>query len=245
MRQPSDTDALPNDAPAADRWAALYRAGAIAALLIAVLLVAEVAVYAAWPRPESAREHLELFQRDRLIGLLTLDLLGIVAYVLFVPVMLALYLALHRQAEGTMLIGTSLFFVGVSVFLATNTALPVLALSARYGASAVEADRVAALGAAEAMFAIFNETAFLTSYVLVSAAWAMVGGGMLRSRRFGRPAAYAGILAGLAGIVAVVFEHASADLVAVAIPMYFAAIVLLIGWVSLTGRALWRVRLTL
>jgi hypothetical protein len=222
------------------RWAGLYRGGAIAAVMIVALLLGEIAVYAAWSRPETALEHLLLFQRDWLVGLLTLDLLGMLAYVLFIPTFMALYVALHRLAEATMLLATALFFVGITVFFATNTALPVLALSARYGSATTDSERTAILGASEAMFALFNETAFLVSYVMVSAAWALAGGVMLRSRRFGRAAGIAGILAGSTGIVAVVLEHLSDALVPVAIPVYFAALVLLIGWLSLVGHRLWR-----
>jgi hypothetical protein len=223
----------------AGRWRSLHRAGAIAATLIAALLLGEIAIYAAWPRPDTTVEHIMLFQHDPIAGLLTLDLVGMVAYVLFVPTILALYMALHRLAEATMLVATVLFFIGIAVFFAANTALPVLALSAQYGAATTEIERTALLGASEAMFALFNETAFLTSYVMVSAAWALVGGVMLRSRHFGRPAAFSGVLAGTTGIVAVVLEHLSNALVPIAIALYFAAIVLLISWVILVGRRLW------
>jgi hypothetical protein len=224
-----------DDPATAHRWAGLYRVGSVAAMLIAVLLLAEVGVYAAWPRPETALEHVELFQRDPLVGLLTLDLLGMVAYVLFIPTMLALYVALHRLAEATALVATAIFFVGITVFFATNTALPVLALSAQYGSAASEAERTALLGAGEAMFALFNETAFLTSYVMVSGAWATIAGVMLHSPDFGRAAALTGIGAGAAGVLAVLLEHLSDATIAVAIPVYFAAIALLIAWVGLVA----------
>jgi hypothetical protein len=90
------------------------------------------------------------------------------------------------------------------------------------------------------MFALFNENAFLVSYVIVSAAWAMIAAVMLRSSLFGRATAYAGILAGATGIIAVLLEHISEALVPVAIGFYFAAIVFLLGWVVLTGRRLYR-----
>ena len=124
-------------------------------------------------------------------------------------------------------------------FLATNTALPTLALARDFATAASEADRTAILGAGHAMFALFNENAFLSSYVIVSAAWGLIGLAMLRSSHFGRPAAVAGILAGAAGVVAVVLEHISEALVDVAIPVYFAAIVALLVWVILVGRRLW------
>jgi len=92
------------------------------------------------------------------------------------------------------------------------------------------------------VFTLFNENAFLVSYVIVSAAWTMMSSIMLRSDVFGRITAYAGILAGAAGIVAVVLEHITptGTLLLIAISLYFAAIVFLLIWVILAGRRLYR-----
>ena len=218
-----------------ERWAGLFRAGAVAAVLIAILLMAEVAVYAAFPRPATVLDHFALFGSDPLVGLLTLDLLGLIAYLLFVPMTLALYVALHTRGEATMATATALFMLGVADFLATNTLFPVLELSGRYADASTEAERAAVLAAGEAMFVLFNENAFLLSYVIVSAAWVLIGAVMLRTAGFGRAIGSIGLLAGGAGIVAVVLEHAGPDLVPVAIPVYFAAILLLVVWVALVG----------
>lgn len=236
MRQTSEPEA------ADFRWQGLYRLGGAATLPIAVLLLGEVAVYAALPSPRTAADHFALFHDNWLAGLLTLDLLGIVAYLLFVPTILALYAALHRSGEAAMAVATVLFFLGVADFLATNTAFPALALSDQYAAATTDADRALALAAGQAMFALFNENAFLVSYVLVSAAWMLIAAVMLRSAVFSRITACAGILAGGSGIVAVALEHIAGGgrLRAVAIAVYFAAIVFLFIWVVLTGRRLYR-----
>jgi hypothetical protein len=220
------------------RWMGLYRFGGIAALLIAVCLVGEIVVFAVFPRPETVLEHFVRFQENWLVGLLTLDLLGMVSYLLFIPTILALYVALRRSGEAVMAVATALFFVGIADFFATNTAFPVLALSQQWAAATTDAERAIALAAGQAMFALFNENAFLVSYVIVSAAWTMIGAVMLRSRLFGRASAYAGILAGATGIIAVILEHLSTALVAPAIALYFGAIVFLLAWVLLIGRSL-------
>jgi hypothetical protein len=241
LRGPSaGTEEVPTPGSDGLRWIGLYRSGGIAALLIAVLLLGEIVVYAVFPRPETALEHFQLFQRNWLAGLLTLDLLGMISYLLFIPMILALYVALRRTSEAPMAVGTALFFVGIADFFATNTAFPVLALSDHYAAATTDAERAIILAAGEAMFALFNENAFLVSYLIVSAAWAMIAAVMLRSSLFGRATAYAGILAGATGIIAVLLEHISEALVPVAIGFYFAAIVFLLGWVVLTGRRLYR-----
>lgn len=222
------------------RWCGLYRLGGVAALLFAMLLVGEVVVYARYSRPETALEHFELFQDNWLIGLLTLDLLGMLAYLLFIPTILALYVALRQTSEAVMAVATVLFFLGIASFFATNTSFSVLALSDQYAEATSDAERAMFLAAGQAMFALFNEGAFLVSYVMVSAAWLMISIAMLRSDVFGRGTAYAGMLAGAAGIVAVVLEHVSTNdaILALAIAVYFAAIVFLFIWVVVAGRRL-------
>ena len=58
----------------------LTRLGGWSACVVTVLLVGEVAVYVTWRRPDSVADHLAVLQDNWLIGLLTLDLLGMIAY---------------------------------------------------------------------------------------------------------------------------------------------------------------------
>ena len=223
-------------------WKSLYRVGGTCALIIAVLLVCEIIVFAVWPQPSTVIGYFTLFRGNWLVGLLDLDLLGMVAYVLFVPVILALYVALRRANEAFMAIATALFFVGISVFFATNTAFSMLSLSDQYAAATTDAQRSMFLAAGQAMLTTFNVGAFQVSYVIVSAAWLMISAVMLRSSVFGRVAAYSGILAGATAIGAVALEHTPVigGLFALLVSVYFTAIVFLAIWVVLTGRKLYQ-----
>jgi hypothetical protein len=218
------------------RWHGLYRMGGVTALLIAVLLVGEVVVYALFPRPATVLEHFALFQSSWLVGLLTLDLLGMIAYLLFVPTILALYVALRHSSDAGMLVATALFFVGITAFFSTNTAFAVLTLSKQYAAATTDEERAMLLAAGQAMFTLFNVSAFLVSYVIVSAAWLMMSAVMLSCDLFSRATAGAGILAGGLGILAVVLEHVLTGALTVAISVYFAALVFLFVWIVLVGR---------
>jgi hypothetical protein len=223
------------------RWQGLYKLGGIMALIIAVLLLGEIVVYAFLPRPSTVIEHLALFRDNGLVGLLTLDLLGMIAYLLFVPTILAFYVALRRTSESVMIVATVFFFVGIADFFSTNTAFSVLSISSEYAAAKTDAERAMFLAAAQTMFTLFNENAFLVSYVIVSAAWTMISAVMLRSNVFSRTTAYAGILAGTSGIVAVTLEHILVrDALFIAISLYFAAIVFLFVWVVLAGQRLYQ-----
>lgn len=171
-----------------------------------------------------------------------LDLLGMVAYVLFVPVILALYNALRRASEPLTAIGTALFFVGIAVFFATNTAFSMLSLSDQYAAATTEAQRSMLLAAGQAMLTTFNVGAFQVSYIIVSTAWLIIAAVMLRSSIFSRVTAYPGILAGVTAIGAVALEHTPVigELFALLVIVYFAAIVFLAIWVVLIARRLFQ-----
>jgi hypothetical protein len=214
--------------------------GGVSALVIAVLLLGEIAVYAVLPRAGTALEHFQIFRENGLAGLLTLDLLGMISYLLFVPLILALYMLLRRSSEAVMLVATAFFFVGIADFFATNTAFPVLTLSSQYAAAQTEAERAMFLAAGQTMLALFNENAFLVSYVIVSLAWTMVAAVMLCSAVFSRFTAWVGVLAGASGILAVVLEHTPGQgLLFIAIALYFSAIVFLFLWTLLTGLRLY------
>lgn len=223
------------------QWVPLYRVGSIAAFVIAVLLIGEVAVYAVYSRPPTAADHFRLFQTDPLAGLLTLDLLGMIAYLLFVPTMLALHMALRAVKPVLVLVGTAFFFVGIADFFATNNAFAVLELSRQYASAPSESERLMYLAAGQAMFTLFNENAFLLSYAVVSGSWVLVSLAMLPSDTFGRATAYWGVVAGGSGMAAVVLEHIPMrGAVPVAIGIYFAAIVSLFVWTILIALCLHR-----
>jgi hypothetical protein len=235
-------DAQPEAWSSDARWKGLFRIGGGGSIAIAALLLAEFAAYAMIPDPGSvAEKNLELFIASPLAGLLSFDLLGMVAYLLFVPTILALYIALHHHSEGAMLIATAFFFVGIAVFFATNTAFPMLALSKQYALANTAEERRVVLAAGQAMIVLFEDNAFLVSYVIVSFSWLIISTAMLRSEIFGRVTATMGILAGAAGILAVALEHiTSVDLLAIAIAIYFLAIVFLMLWLFLTGTRLFK-----
>ena len=78
------------------RWSSLYKLGGAVAIAIAVLLVGEGVVYAVLPNRSTPVEFLALFRDSWLTGLLNFDLLGMICYLLFIPMILSLYVALRR-----------------------------------------------------------------------------------------------------------------------------------------------------
>ena len=183
-------------------WKPLYRVGGAAALITALLVPLQIIVFVAWPPPleGTASEWFTLFQENWLLGLLSLDLLLIVDYVLLVPIVLALYVALRQASESFMAVATALYFVAIAAYFASNTAFEMLSLSDQYAAATTDAQRAMYLAAGQTMLATFEGTAFQVSYVLSSVAGIMIGGVMLRSDIFSGLAAYALIVGDVIGL---------------------------------------------
>jgi Domain of unknown function (DUF4386) len=183
-------------------WRLLYRAGGVAALITAVLIPLQIIVFIAWPPPleGSVTDWFRLFQDNWLLGLLSLDLLLLVDYILLVPIVLALYVALRQISASLMAVATALYFVAIAAYFASNTAFEMLSLSDQYAAATTDTQRAMYLAAGQAMLATFEGTAFQVSYVLASVAGIMIGAVMLRSKIFGRVAAYALILEDVIGL---------------------------------------------
>ena len=182
-------------------WKALYRMGAIAAVVVAALIPVQIAIFVVFPPPATAIEFFTLFERNRLLGLLSLDLLYLVDNTLVIPLYLALYIALRRYSQSAMLVAEALIFVGLAAYFSSNTAFEMLSLSGQYAAATSEAQRIALVGAGEAMLALYEGTAFDVYYVFGGVAVVIISFVMLRSDVFGKSVAILGIMAGALMIV--------------------------------------------
>jgi hypothetical protein len=181
------------------QWSSLYRLGAVAALAMVALFAIQATVYIVWPPPTTVAGYFALFQKNKLLALLGLDLLLVVDQVLAVPIALALYFALRRANPSVMIAATGFSFVGIAAFLASRPAFDLLYLSNRYAAAATDSEKTVLLAAGQAMLAIFNGTAFHTAYVLGSIAVIMVSAVMLRSHVFSKACGYVGLLEAILG----------------------------------------------
>jgi hypothetical protein len=183
-------------------WKMLYEVGGVAALLSAVCIPLQLIVFIAWPPPldGSVGDWFRLFQTNRLIGLVDLDLLLVADNVLLIPILLALYVALRRASESLMTIATALGLVGIVLFITSNPAIEMLSLSDHYAAATTDAQRAMFLAAGQAMLAGWQGTAFQVGYLLSSVAGIAIPAVMLRGAIFSKATAVLGILANIIGL---------------------------------------------
>jgi F0F1-type ATP synthase assembly protein I len=179
------------DAPqAAASWTNLYRGAGVAALITAVLIPVQLAVFMAHPFPETVTGWFELLQDNPLAGLVDLDLLLVVDNVLLVVIALALYMALRPTSRSMTTMATGLWLLAIAMFIASNPALQMLSLSDQFAAATSQTQRSVTVAAGQAMLASWEGTAFQVSYVVGQIAGILIGLVMLRSDRFGRAIPY-------------------------------------------------------
>jgi hypothetical protein len=222
----------------ASDWSCLFWTGGIAALVLIVYSLATIVqLIALGGQPATAAEAFRLLQSDRIVGLLRLDLPTIVAMPLYYFVFLGLFAALKRSDQANAILSTSLAFVGLTLLLATPTALSMISLSQKYAAATTEATRTQFLAAGEAILAtdIWHGTGAILGGILVQSGAVLISVVMLRSNVFSRTTAYVGILThglDLAHIVFGLFLPVSGVvLMAIAGPLYPV-------WFFLVGRRL-------
>jgi fumarate reductase subunit D len=182
-------------------WKGLYRVGGAAALIMAVFIPVQIIIFVVWPPPSTVIGWFTLFQNNRLIGLLDMDLLLIIDQVLMVLVLLALYIALRRASQSFMAIALTAGLVGIAAYFASTAAFEMLSLSDQYAAATTDAQRSILLAAGQVMLATYQGTAFDVGYILEGVALLITAVVMLRSTFFSKKTAYVGILLGVMSLV--------------------------------------------
>jgi hypothetical protein len=178
-------------------WNGVCWTGGIAALILIVYSLATIVqVVVLGGPPTTAAEAFNLLQNNRIVGLLRLDLPTVVAMSLYCLLFLGLFAALRRADRGNAILATALAFVGLTLMLATPTALSMMWLSQKYAAATTEATRTQLLAAGEAILAtdIWHGTGAIMGGIFVQSGAVLISVVMLRSSVFSKTTAYLGIL---------------------------------------------------
>lgn len=205
-----------------DAWKLLYKIGGVA-ILIAVIFfrryygvelmtfkgfgifeVPEVA-------PVNALDWFGLLQHNPYVGLSILGLHDLINYALVSLFFLALCAALWQVNRSAMLVATASSLLGTGVYLASNQAFAMLALSHKYAVADTAAQRALYLASGEALLAAQEGTGIYASLMLVLLAGLFVSIVMLHSGVFSKTTAVMGLLAngfGLAYFPVLIFVPA-------------------------------------
>jgi len=185
------TDASPLEPTTASGWRISFRIAALCGILplfvLAFDIIASLIVGAAPSGSRSAAAWFESFAKNPLLGLQGLSFPQVVSTVLFIPFAVGLYGALRARSAGLSLLALALSLAGAALFLSTNAALPMLALSDRFARAGSDAERNALIAAAEAVLVRgtdFTPTGFL-SFFLPSVSGAVMSALMIGAAGFG------------------------------------------------------------
>ena len=127
-------------------WKYLRKIGGIVVLTIVGLIPIQMIVFFLWRTPTTVIGWFSLFQQEPLIGLIDMDLLLIVDYVLMLIVILSLWVTLRRTSESFMAIALILQIVSLATYFSSTVAFEMLSLSNQYRAAATDGQRFVSLG---------------------------------------------------------------------------------------------------
>lgn len=214
-------------------WRILFRIAGTVLLTMVAFIMIQIAVFVIWPPPGDPAGWFELFQINKLVGLLDMDLLLIIDQVFLGIILVALYIALRRVDKSLMTVSLTLGLTGMVTYFSSTVAFEMMSLSDRYASAATEGEKAILLAAGQAMLATWQGTAFSVGYVIEGIAFLVMGTVMLRSAVFGKVTAWISIVLGIMSLIP--------PTVAV-VGMYFAlgSLVPLVLWDIIVARKFFR-----
>jgi len=199
-----------------DNLKELYKIGGIMAIIIVILIPIQMFIFIAWPPPDNALDYFDLFHKNWLLGLLSLDLLYILNNILLIFVYLGLYATLRRVNQAYMLIALILGLIGIASYYASTVAFEMLSLSKQFSIAENEELKIQLLTAGKIMLENYKGTAFDVYYVLNAITLLIISKVMFQDKIFSKTTAIWGLVSGVfmlipttAGMLGLTFGIAS------------------------------------
>jgi hypothetical protein len=190
----------------ADRRGSLGRVGGISALAIGIGYVVIVGLYASVGPPPSGGQAWLDYGAGKTTAWWGILGLSVLTDLLFVPLALALYLALRGVNRDAMLVGSSLVLVFVVVDLSVTWSnyAALITLADDQAAAGSDAQRAADVAAATYASAVLTSPLEVVYSIGTLALGILIIGFVMLGGVFGRPEAVVGLATGVFGLVAVV-----------------------------------------
>lgn len=210
-----DTGATKTSASEFGQWKGLLMIGAWAAVASVALIVVQIAMYLAWPPPETTVEFFHLLIVNPVRGILALDAMYIVSNLLAFLLYFALAVVLWKVSRSGVVVALAFGVLGMAAYMASPRPVEMLALADAFG-RADAGEQVALVAVGDGMLATWMGTAFDIHYFFNLATLLIFAILMLRSPVFTRATALWGLAAGVLmavpsnfGTVGLVFALAS------------------------------------
>lgn len=214
-------------------WKPLLKITGLALYAIIFLVVIQIVVFVVSPPPKDVIGFFNLFQKNAILGLLSLDAIMFIDWILQIPLFLTLYVLLRRKNESYTLLATAFGLVGIAIYFSSSIAFEMLSLSSQYAAATTEIQKTALLSAGQMFLTTYQGTAFNVSYILVALALLLDSFVMLKSELFTKKTAYIGIGMGILMLI-----PPTAGIVGLA--MSLLSLIPMVVWFILVGRKLFQ-----
>ncbi len=223
------------------QWKDLYGIGGIVAVVLEVLILLTIVAFVIWPYlpgSASAEEIMAAINRDRLGGLMALDLMLLISNLCGVLLFLALYVSLKRVNESYALIALTLGLIAAVLIVPARPISEMFHLSEQFASAETDAARSQYLAAGEAVLALFDGTNLQVNTFLGGLSLLISSFLMLRSKDFSKSTAYVGVATNLA-VCGFFLPVAGTFLLFLSLPGYLIwNIQLTRGFFQLAGRAM-------
>ena len=179
------------------RWKDLYRIAGIAAIISELVIFLGIITYFVWPfapGKETTESILLFLQKDRLGGLVSLDLFLFVGNLFSIILFLAFYVSLKQVNESYALIALAFGLIGVVLLIPSRPIFELFTLSRLFSTAATEGAKSQYLAAGEALLTLFNGTNWFMNTLLGGISLLISSILMLRSNIYSKPTAYVGII---------------------------------------------------
>jgi hypothetical protein len=185
-----------NTATIDPRWKDLYRLAGIAAIISEIIIFLGFVTYFIWPYSpgaETTETILRLLQKDKLGGLISLDIFLFLGNLFSMMLFLAFYVSLKEVNESYALVAAALGLIGLALLIPARPISELFTLSRLYSAATTEAAKSQYLGAGDALLLLFNGTNWFMNTLLGAISLLISSILMLRSKLYGKATAYVGI----------------------------------------------------
>ena len=228
------------------QWKSVYVFGGVAAILSLIAVVADIVIGSSTggnlsQLPQTAMERFAQFQQNTWLGLYNLDLLNAVNQLISISVYFALYAALRKTNKPYALFGLIIFLLGTTIFVANNTALPMLELSNKF-AAADESQKAMLAAAGEALLVRgeHGSLGVFFSFLLPTLSALVFSFVMLQGNVFSKANAYVGILGNTLMLVYVVLVTFAPTVKDMAMAFAMPGGLLLLAWMVMITLRLFR-----
>lgn len=185
------------------KWKDLYKIGGISFILTTALVLFAIIAYFIWPyspNEKSTVEILSILAKDKIGGLISLDLIMLITLIIYIFPILALYASLKTVNESYALIALTFGLLAIATVITSRPLVEMSLISDKFNDATSEIVKNRYLSSAESFRLMFDGTAWVlqTFFLLISGLISSTL--MLKSEMFNNKIAWIGIISSLIGL---------------------------------------------